>query len=89
MELQWEVLGRLNTRKCQYSLKDMHRAIERAGATIVTVKRDNVWFPNLPILVISKPISIFDDPKEVRQNVTRYLKIAGGMHTPLKFLGLK
>ena len=81
MHLEWEIQRRGNTRSCQFSKKDMIAALEREGCIVKDHK--------LPfLLLVTRPLQQHEDPKTVRKNVTRMIRIVHPRASKI-FKGLK
>ena len=68
MHLEWEIQRRGATRSCQFSKKDMVAALKREGCVVKDHK--------LPFLLhVIRPLQSHEDPKTIRKDVTRVIRI--------------
>ena len=89
--LKWQVIARSNTRACSYAKRDMIAALERAGCHVV--EGTDPLFDRAPpvlarkILTATRYLEEHEDPKEVREDVTRAIRTCHP-RAGKKFLGL-
>ena len=66
--LMWEVQKRGTSRSCQFSTRDMITALEREGCVVIN--------HDLPFLLhVTRDLEPQEDPKAVREQVTRAIRI--------------
>lgn len=83
--LEWKVVANMNTRAVSYAKRNMIGSLKRAGAEVVELPK-NKYGPRF--LSVKRYVDSSEDPKEVRQQITRAIKVVDP-RAPYKFLGLK
>ncbi len=83
--LEWKVVANMNTRAVSYAKHNMIGSLERAGAEVEELPKSK-YGPRF--LSVKKYVDSSEDPKKVRQEITRAIKVVDP-RAAYKFLGLK